>query len=185
MTLDEQIAAQIKNIAKTKGVTVQAKVKSVDENEATATVIVGNGFEIEDVRLRSVVDNNDGLVIIPKVDSIVYMLRLGGSDEFLIVGYSEFEKVVIKNGSTSLEINDEKIIFNDGVLGSNICDISKLVSKINTIENDVNNLKTLLSTWLPVPMDGGASLKAFVATWAAAPITNTTAAAIKDPKIEN
>ena len=43
--------------------------------------------------------------------------------------------------------------------------------QLTAIKNDINNLKTALSTWAPVVMDGGTALKAAITTWASTTLT--------------
>lgn len=44
-------------------------------------------------------------------------------------------------------------------------DHNDLVSKYNALAEDYNELKALIAAWIPVPNDGGAKLKADLASW--------------------
>lgn len=189
MTGNEQIREALKGfVNKSSAITLIATVKSVDEVNSVITVNLGdtlNEVLIEDVRLRSTIDGDFGFCIIPKVGSVVLLLRLGAADDFLAVAFSEFDKAIFKGQSASLEVNQSEIVFNDNVLGGFMPDITKLISKINALETQVNNLKTVFSTWVTVPNDGGAALKTASATWAGTQMAATTVNDIKDPKIKN
>lgn len=38
-------------------------------------------------------------------------------------------------------------------------------ANIEELQNDINNLKSIISAWVPVPNDGGAALKAALSSW--------------------
>jgi hypothetical protein len=190
MTQDEKIREALKGLQQNGGsATILAQVKSVDEATATITVDIGNGVTLEDVRLRSVVDDQEGgdqgFYIVPAVDSQVLILRLGKADDFLAVGFSKYDKIVARGTEVSLVIENDKITFNDAALSSYMTDINKLVQQINKLETQVNNLKTVFTNWVPVPQDGGYSLKMAAATWAGSQMTQTTKDDIKDETILN
>lgn len=185
MTKDEQIKTALKALTGGyKAVTLIAQVKSVSEDEATIAVAIGD-LTIEDVRLRSIIDGDKGIYVIPEVDSMVRIIRIECSDDFQVIGYSTFTKVLIKGDNISLEINQDNIIFNENALGSYMADINKLVGKINALEQDLNTLKTVFTNWVPVTYDGGAALKTASASWSEQNITETNVDDIKDEKILN
>jgi|WetSurMetagenome_2_1015567.scaffolds.fasta_scaffold01806_19 hypothetical protein len=185
MNASEQIKEAIKALAGKNGVvTLLAKVKAVDQDNALISVYLGD-LVIEDVRLRSIVDGDNGLYIVPEVGSMVLLIRVGGSDDLMAVGFSKYEKVMVKGESVSLEVNQDNIIFNGNALGSFMADINKLVGKINALEDDLNNLKTVFTDWAPVAYDGGAALKTASASWASQSIVSTSVDDIKDEKILN
>ena len=185
MTRDEAIKEALRTFATTAPATLTGTIKAVDETNATATVDIGNGLLLEDVRLRATIDGNKGFYLIPAIDSSAFLLRIESSDEFLAVGFSTVDKVVFKGENTGLTITNDQIIFNNNELESYGIDINSLRDKLNTIEQHINDLKTVLSNWVPVPQDGGYSLKAASAVWAGQTITETTVDYLKDPKILN
>lgn len=190
MTNEEKIRESLKSITQRGGqVTLLAEVKAVDEAKATITVDIGNGILIEDVRLRSTVDDNaggdEGFYLVPAVGSFVLLLRFGQADDFLCVGCSKFSKVVARGTDVSMIMQNDKIIFNDNALSSYMADINSLVDQINKLETEINNLKTVFTNWIPVPQDGGYSLKVASGTWAGRQMTQTTVDDIKDEKILN
>lgn len=58
-----------------------------------------------------------------------------------------------------------------------------LVMRLNNVENSINTLMQVFSTWTPVPDDGGAALKATAATWFAQPLALTIQNDIQNPAI--
>lgn len=61
-----------------------------------------------------------------------------------------------------------------------------LADVIKDIKDDINNLKQIfLTTWTPVANDGGAALKAAVATWAGQSLSPTTQSDIENDKVKH
>lgn len=57
---------------------------------------------------------------------------------------------------------------------------SQIAASVNEIKDDINDLKTLISGWVPVATDGGAALKTALATYIATPLVEN----INDAKID-
>lgn len=187
MTKEEQIKALIRRMGggNANEYVMYAEVTEVDEENATLKVKIDEDMPLEDVRLRSIIDGDNGIYVVPAVGSIVLLLRLGLDDDFMAVGFEKYDKVVIKGEEISLVVSQENITFNGNRLESFITDINKLTEKINNLETEVNDLKAVFRGWTPVPQDGGAKLKIGVTTWATTDITKTTVDDIKDEKILN
>jgi hypothetical protein len=184
-----------------------AIVKEVNEDEFVCTVEVNADIKYIDVRLRSVIDpEKQGFCFIPKVDSLVFVGRIGNSNELYVAMFSEIDKVIFvsPDETTSLLITEQKvelisgdrsllidgengvIVFNGNDKNSFATDINKLIERLNTIEKDINDLKTVFKTsWTPVAMDGGAALKLASATWAGKSIIETKVDDIKDELIKH
>lgn len=156
------------------------KVESVDGE--TCTVTVGE-LKLTDVRLRSVVNGEESkLLITPKVDSFVTLIDLSGElRELEVIGYSEIEAIDIETGGdinikckgdTNLDC-DGTVTFNGGD-NHGMAKVVEVAKKLSAIENDINSLKQAFMTWVPVVYDGGASLKAGTAAWAAQQLLPTT-----------
>lgn len=174
---DRSLITAIRKMAGTDGVDqvylVTGKVESVDEAAGTCVVdaISGNATtQIIDVEFQAVV--SDGLLIIPRVGSEVKVLFSKFTDPF-IVQYSEVEKIYLSADLTQFE---------DGALGGMV-KVIPLTKKLNDIENDINNLKTIFSSWVPVPNDGGAALKLASASWYSQQIIPTKQSEIENTKI--
>jgi hypothetical protein len=84
-----------------------------------------------------------------------------------------------------VKIDKNGLVFNGGAKNSFMIDINKDVQKKNTVENDLNTLKQLVTTWVPAPMDGGAVLKGLLTSWASQTITPTTVNDLKDELIKH
>lgn len=152
---------------------VTATVLSVDEDAGVCKVEAVTGSastEIDGVELQTVI--SDGLLFIPKVGSEVKVLYSTYTTPF-IVQYSDIEKMFIAS---------EAIQFNDGAL-EGMVKVIELTQKLNNLEQDLNTLKQVFTSWVPVPSDGGAALKTAASSWAAQQITPTQQADIENPLI--
>jgi hypothetical protein len=61
--------------------------------------------------------------------------------------------------------------------------IEELVTKLNNLESDINDLKQVFSSWTPIPNDGGAALKGSVSSWAAATLTESKVNDLENPDV--
>lgn len=61
----------------------------------------------------------------------------------------------------------------------------ELASRLNALEQDINNLKLVFSTWAPVTQDGGAALKGAAATWYAQQLTTTTSQQLQNTQVQH
>lgn len=150
-----------------------AEVKSVEGE--TCTVLVGE-LEVPDVLLTPADEGADGkLVITPKEGSQVTVADLSGGElrHLAVVHWGEVEKISLTADSIELNGGD-----NGGLVK-----IEALTDKINNIEKDINKLKQAFTTWVPVPQDGGSSLKSGVASWAAQQLVQTQVSDLEDDKI--
>lgn len=158
-----------------------ANVTSVDETEYTCSVLPVNGeVEIENVLLSTV--SNDGMVLIPEVDSLVMVTTSKYSPSYVSL-FSDLSKIIIVIGESKLEIVDGSIKFNDGTLDG-LVKVNSLVTRLNNIENDINTLKTAFVAWTVTPNDGGAALKTATSTWYSNSLTPTVKNDIENPKIK-
>ena len=148
-----------------------AKVKDVNENEKTATIEqLQTQTEIEGVRI-GLGDN----YFVPAKDSLVLCAIVENEPAQVVILWTEkFEKIVISS----------EIIFNEGK-NDGLVKINQLVSKLNKLEQELNDLKNIFAVWTPQAGDGGAVLKAAVSTWAAQKLSKTTKSELEDDKIKH
>jgi hypothetical protein len=148
-------------------VTNWADVVSVDEENLTMTVKdADDGLEIEDV-LLNVDGDMGGITVLPKTGSRVLIGSIEGrnTEAFLLMA-SEVDKVIL-NGDQ-----------HGGIVIS-----QKVADEVNALKQDLNALKTAFSTWVTVPSDGGAALKAITATWYAQQLTPTQKQVLENEKV--
>ena len=176
---DNTIKSLLREITKDRTVeiySVLCSVDSVDTTERTIDATPLNGdAQIFNIRLQSEINSNMGLCIFPVIGSVVivtFMNKLTG----FVSTFSEIDKIFIDTTN--------EVIF-DGVYNGGLVKVTELTNKINVLENDINTLKTLLSGWVPVPSDGGASLKTALGTYFSQTITPTIKTDIENDKIKH
>jgi hypothetical protein len=160
------------------------EVISVDEAARTCKVRTINGKSVltyEGVQLMAGV--NDGMLLIPTVESQVYISFSKVNTPFVSM-FSQLDKVLFVVGEMDIQVTKDGIELNGSNYGG-IVKVVDLVSKINTIERDINSLKTAFTTWVVAHNDGGAALKAAAATWYAAQLAITTESELENTTLSH
>lgn len=161
--LDQELSEQVKRVAGTLEAdsysVMSGEVVSVDESAGTCVVqmsIDEPGAPTSGVLLNAVSGNANGLLLIPKTGSKVWVAEIDGPGKWGLVKCSDLTKVLVK-AETIVEFNGGE---NGGVpIASNTA------TKINTVITSLNNLRTIMDTWVPVVNDGGNALKLLLGTW--------------------
>lgn len=156
MDKNEQIRLGIKSLldnpAENKIQTVLATVDSVDEDAFTCD-IDDNGVIMYDVRLRPVLNEKEGITIVPKVGSWVLATRIEDDAEWMVLAVDEVEKYRIVIGDMLFEMDNGKYLVKSGdeTLGKCIDDLILQIQAIYAPKNTAaitliqNRLKSLLS----------------------------------------
>lgn len=153
-------------------------VKSVDTGKKTAMVALthyDDGMAVE-VLLTATKSSAEGLIVYPAVDSDIIVADVDGDGIYTVVRYGKITKIEVASAID--------VLINNGENGG-LVKVNELVTKLNNLENDVNNLKTVFSSWTPVPNDGGAALKAVVTSWSGASLTPTMANDLQNNKVKH
>lgn len=181
----ENIGELLVEITKDKTAEIYSVVCEVLEIDETARICdcrpLNGNADIFGVRLQANENESNGVVVIPVVGTNVVVTFLNKLTGFVSV-CSEVDKIMITG--TDLKMNFEQITINDGENGG-LINVSDLVEKLNTIEDDLNTLKTAVSGWVPVANDGGAGFKTASASWSGQQITPTQTTDIEDDKIKH
>ena len=189
MDIYSTIHNQLQNLCQTKFEAAWlfvAQVSSVQQ-DSTCTIRMPSGMELAGVRLRAVVnDDKDQILVTPKQHSHVLVADFSGGNltDLAVIKFSRPQAIDINIGSSTVHIEDGQIEFNGGDNGG-LINITDLTGKLNTIERDLNALKTTLAGWTPVPQDGGAALKAAITTWATQQLQLTQNNDYQDNKIKH
>ena len=132
---DEALLKGLSGLTQVPTQTFDAIVLSVDAQAQSCTVDY-DGIELFDVRLKSVIDNDEkSIVILPKVGSSVLISVIHNSmANCFISKYSEIDKIIIKIGSHQLEISENGIVINNGQ-NEGLVNIKDLVSRLNRLED--------------------------------------------------
>lgn len=179
MDRSKEIKEAIKSIVGVPGMMfVMGKVESVGDE--TCSVKIADRLVINDVRLNASADGNaDNILIKPKVGSMVMMADLSGGElrSLVVISFSALDTMTV--------MFDGEVVINGGE-NEGLVKVKELTDKLNAIENDINNLKSIFSSWVPVVYDGGASLKTAVASsWAAQTLATTSQKDIENPEIKH
>lgn len=142
------------------------------------------GAPILSCSLQGDQDGEDGFLLIPKVGSYVIVGLVDGQDAGVVLLTDELDALDVKIGDRTLSFTPEGIVFNGGNLGG-LIKVEELTTKLNTIEQDINSLKQALSTWTPIPSDGGAALKAAVTSWAGKQLQKSKRGDYEDPNVKH
>lgn len=144
----------------------QARVVSVQGD--CCTVDLG-GLQLSDVRLKSVADGQteEVLLAIPAADSLVLVGSLTGDyRDLAVLSIGHFEKLVL-----------------GGKEYGGLVKATELVKRLNSLEKEVNDLRTAVSGWAPVGTDGGAALKTALVGWLSGNLPQTRQEDIENAKI--
>lgn len=160
-----------------------AEVKSVNQDDNTCTIDY-NGVDVEGVSLGAKEEKDKTLIVYPKIGKPAIFARIGNSNQMFLLHCAEAEKIIIEVGTSILEIVDGQITINGGD-NKGLVKVDGLKSQLNSIENSINQLKNILSSWTPVANDGGAALKASSASWAGQQLTQTALGDIENEKVKH
>lgn len=143
----------------------QGIVRRIEGRSCTVEI---DGLEIPDVRMRaSLTEEDEELLITPAIGSVVIAGSLSGDlGDLVILSVDRAERITLFGGKRG------------GLVLA-----PELTKRLNAIEDDLSRLKQVFASWVTVPSDGGASLKAATASWATSPIEKTQVRHIATPKI--
>lgn len=119
---------------------VLCKVDSVDAEQRICNVTVLSDFtaSIPDVQLMAGVE--DGFLLVPSVDSQVVVCVADNKTPYVSM-FSQLDKVLCVVGDMGIEVTSTAIKLNDGSFDG-LVKIADLVTKLNNLENIVNDLIT-------------------------------------------
>ncbi len=127
---------------------ISGKVVSIDTSAVTMTVRPSDDSEpIEQVRLAAVTGSSDGMLLYPEADSDVVIGCIDGPGEWVLLSAGKITKAMIKIGSVSYEMTDNKVSIQNGNV---VLDISNTAFKISTAGESLFDLLKDLLTYLSV-----------------------------------
>ncbi|MBQ4278360.1 MAG: hypothetical protein IJC16_00205 [Rikenellaceae bacterium] len=158
--------------------TMLGTVVGIDEQHRVCDVEIDEGYVLYGVRLTPV--DSSPCYMVPTKGSWVVVASIENSESlYVVVMTSRIDTLVADIGGATLEIREGKATIRGGEYGG-IVKVGELVGRLNTLEQALNDLKQILTSWTPATGDGGAALKTAVTDWAAARLTET-----KRENIEN
>jgi hypothetical protein len=181
MSREREIAENVRKLIGAIGFdSMLCTVESVDDDVTCTVKTVKTGLELKNIKLNANINDDKGIYIYPKKSSYVLVTMTDNVQGFISM-YSDIEKVKIKIDDTvDIEIGGDakidckgNIVFNGGK-NDGLVVAEKAASKISKLENEINQLKQILTAWVPAPMDGGGALKGAISAWAGMQIQPTT-----------
>lgn len=134
------------------------KVLSVDWEEKTMIAIgQNNGLEYYDVLLGLGAYN-----VRPKLETLALVGAIHNGEACFMISCEEIEEIEL------IDQSGFKVSLNDGLLKINgencggIVNAKELKTQLDKNTLILQNIQTVFTNWMPVPNDGGASLKALV-----------------------
>ncbi len=168
MSKEKKIIEGLRNLKPEKAVIVPGIVKSVNKDEQTASVEIDKNFEIEDIRLKSLIDENTDnfFIAFPKKESSVLVAFIDCSDvDGFIIQCSEIESIGLKISDTKITADKDKIclssdemLFNSDKNGG-LIKIEELKTQIDKNSDLLKAIQNAFTGQTPAPNDGGGLLK--------------------------
>ncbi|MCW5900493.1 MAG: hypothetical protein KIT10_14610 [Flavobacteriales bacterium] len=159
--LKQAIIAQVK--ANVPVQTVWAECLSADSSTGTM-VATREGLEYDDVLLGLGAD-----ITVPEPGSKVLLGIIENKHVATFLLFAE-------------SIAERRI--NGNALGG-IVKADAVAQELATLQAELNQLKSLLNAWVPVPNDGGAALKTSLTAWAGQPVATTNSQQLQNPKVSH
>nr|DAE14591.1 MAG TPA: baseplate protein [virus sp. ct87y24] len=180
------IASLIRQLAGCQGSVIKVcEVTSVDRSARTIDCQpLDESAPILGATLQADGEGKEGITLYPKKGALVIVALVDGTPLGAVILTDEIDELDVKIGDMSVQITKEGILLNEGKLGG-LIKVEELTTKINTLEREVNDLKQVLSTWTPVPQDGGSSLKASISSWAGKQIQLSKRGDYEDTKVKH
>jgi len=172
MSETSELIRLLKELSKVPLLTIVAEVTKVDEDEFTIDAKPLDGTpELFDIRLKSGIDSsNEGLIVVPEKGSHVLVTLINNDPNKAFVSGT--------NKVASIQLRGDEF--------GGLVKVKELADVVKEIKDDLNSLKQVFTTWVPVastPGDGGASLKAAAATWYAQLLAPTSESQLKNDNV--
>ena len=148
---------------------------NINTNEFTFDFTPGDGGAAISCEMQMIQSGSGSIIIIPAEGSLV------------LVGYRDNANpyCLFVEIADDIYINAENTIVFNGGNNEGLVKVSELTEKLNNLEEDINDLKTVFSTWAPSPNDGGAALKTAAATWYASQLVKTLQSEIENTNVKH
>jgi hypothetical protein len=139
-----------------------AEVTSHNKEDNTVVVELADGMELPDVRLRPVIKSTKGVVIWPKVGTVVQVRKMNnGSDGIFIVTAIEVPELIEGTvGDHSIKWDKDGIVINEGKHGG-LAIAPEIKSQVERNSRLLEAIQAALNNWVP-PVgapDSGLTLK--------------------------
>ncbi|MBD5137135.1 MAG: hypothetical protein HDT39_14465 [Lachnospiraceae bacterium] len=161
-------------------------VDAVDKSARTVDCSpINESAPLLGVNLQANQEGECGVCLFPEIGSYVVVGFVADGAAGVVLLTEKIESAEIVIGDTSVVIDGNGICFNGGLFGG-LVKVADLTERLNIIENDINELKTIFSTgWNPMAQDGGAALKTAAASWYSYRLTPTQRNDYENEKVKH
>lgn len=153
---------------------------NLQANQGSRWGVVAYPREGSYVVVGLVADGNAGVVLL--TDDIERVEIVTAEDKSRAVLDDDGVRIEVGE-ETSAELTADGVVLNGGSLGG-LVKVEELTGRLNTIENDINSLKSVFTGWVPTPQDGGAALKSSATSWAGQRLTPTKRGDYENEKVK-
>ena len=161
-----------------------AQVVSIQGDTCTVEI---DGLELSGIRLTpTTTERKDTVLLTPAKDSFVLVGSLSGDlNNLCVLSADTLASIKLTMGDISVFIDKNGIVLNGGNLGG-LVKLEDVTAKINALESQLNQLKTIFNAWTPpisTTVDNGGALKLAITSWAGQPITLTKSSDLENEKV--
>ncbi len=133
-----QLIEGLRNLGMEKATIIPAQVETSDKAKGTIDVITFEGLKIPNVRLRSVIEEDDkGMLTFPAEKTSVLIARINKSNNYVLISMQEPEMIKCKVGEKYLELDKDGLEVSAGDDTLKKC-LDDLLDEIITIYAPMN-----------------------------------------------
>ena len=167
-------------------------VNSADEASRTCIVTPVND-NLAPFTAYLMAETDNGLLIIPSAGSTVIVL-FSGLNAPLVIQYSHADKMFFTAGGSTFQASATGVQLMGSSYGG-LVEVAALTTKLNNLENDINNLKTILTAIItaasalppttPVPGSAIAALYTPLAPYTSSPLATTLRTDMENTNVQH
>jgi hypothetical protein len=133
-----QLIEALRSLGREKATIIPAQVETSDKAKGTIDVITYEGLKIPDVRLRSIIEEDDkGMLTFPVDKTSVLIARINKSENYVVISMQEPEVIKCKVGEKYLELDKDGLEVSAGDDTLKKC-LDDLLDEIITIYAPMN-----------------------------------------------
>lgn len=142
--------------------------------------------DLENVRLNALADQTDTFFTVVPADGSVVLVGIIEDEQHdgVVLMCSDIQKIIWKIGDKTFQFDKDLMVINGGKNGG-IPIANNTADRLNNLENDLNAIKQVFSSWTPVAHDGGAALKSASASWSGQQLAATQASDLENTKVKH
>ena len=144
----EELQGVIKktNVSKDNYAICSGVVSSVNTDDYTCTVVLNINVAdnaTEGVFVNAALEVTEGVIMIPAVNSVVWVAVIDGGGNKGVVKCSVLDKMLVKVGGKWLMVSNDLVALNGDSYGG-LVQVMPLTDALDGIQTDINQLKTIL-----------------------------------------